>query len=116
MAIIQFKRGKEEALERVNPLLAAGEPIFVTDRNRFKIGDGEHNYKDLPFAGENSVVNKQTRFDFPSIGRENVIYKAESEKKIYQWNPTALKYELLGSEQGTLDIELINGGNANGAT
>lgn len=116
MAVIQFKRGTEEALIRNNPLLAAGEPIFVSDKNRFKIGDGVNYYVDLPFAGENSIVNASSYLEFPSIGRENVIYKAELEKKIYQWNTTELKYELLSDNQSTLDIEVIHGGNANGAT
>ena len=35
-----------------------------------------------------SVVNKPTRYDFPSVGDANVIYKAESERKLYQWNDT----------------------------
>ena len=42
-------------------------------------------------------------------------YKAEDEKLVYQWNSTELKYELLATSGGEiLDINLINGGNANG--
>lgn len=116
MAVIQFKRGTAEAMARVNPLLAAGEPGYVIDENRFKIGDGIRHWIDLPYMGENSVVNAATHFDFPSIGSVNTIYKAENEKKIYQWNNSELKYELLSEEQTTLDVSLINGGNANGST
>lgn len=115
MAVIQLKRGTAEALARVNPLLAAGEPCFVTDENRLKIGDGENYYNDLPYMGEASVVNAQTRLGFPSIGRVNTIYKAEAEKCIYQWNPTTSMYELLGSTEISGDltaIEIIHGGNA----
>jgi hypothetical protein len=66
---------------------------------------------------ESSVVNASTHYDFPSIGNVNTIYKAESEKKIYQWNATELKYEVLGgTDSDALDITLINGGNANGNT
>lgn len=62
---------------------------------------------------EKSVVNADTHFEFPSIGSVNTIYKAQAEKKIYQWNPTELKYELLGEmETPALDVNLINGGNA----
>lgn len=39
-------------------------------------------------TAEKEVVNKATRYDFPSVGNVDVIYKAESERKLYQWNPT----------------------------
>ena len=66
----------------------------------------------------NSVVNAETRYDFPSVGSPNVIYKAETERKIYQWNSDELKYELLSSGEttGELNIKVIYGGDASGAT
>ena len=116
MATILFKRGTAARYQEVNPVLQAGEPGFVTDENRFKIGDGVTPWNELPYIGESNVITASTHYDFPSVGRVNVIYKAESEKMIYQWNPTALKYEALNnaSSGGALDIDLINGGNANG--
>ena len=116
MATIQFKRGKAEALARVNPILAVGEPCWTIDENKIKVGDGVTAWVDLPYMGEENVFNAQTHYDFPSIGKEDVIYKAESEKMIYQWNPTALKYEALNSieSETPVDIQLIHGGNANG--
>lgn len=62
------------------------------------------------------VYNAETHYDFPSVGNEDMIYKAHSEKLIYQWNEAALKYEVLGTtvELEVDDIELINGGNAYG--
>lgn len=116
MAIIQLKRGTSEALARVNPVLAAGEPSFVIDENRMKIGDGVTAWNDLPYIGEDNVVNADTHYDFPSIGRDNVVYKAESERLLYQWNTVELKYEVVGEAEisGDLaDIRVINGGNAN---
>ena len=115
MATIQLKRGKAEALARVNPVLAVGEPCFVTDENRLKIGDGVTAWKDLPYFGEDNVINMQTHYDFPSVGKDNVIYKAESEKRLYQWNTTELKHEIIGEVEfsGDLsDVEVINGGSA----
>jgi hypothetical protein len=115
MATIQFKRGTASRWAELNPVLEAGQPGFVTDENRLKIGDGATAWSDLPYIGESSVVNAQTHYDFPSIGRANVIYKAEAEKSIYQWNVTAMRYELLGSTEigGDLsNIEIIHGGNA----
>ena len=115
MAGIQFKRGTAARWSELNLVLEAGQPGFVTDENRLKIGDGITAWKDLPYVGEANVVNSQTHYDFPSIGRENVIYKAETEKNIYQWNTTSLKYELIGSTEISGDlsnIEIIHGGNA----
>jgi hypothetical protein len=44
-----------------------------------------------------------------------MIYKAESERKIYQWNPVELRYEVLSEIEITVqDLEVIHGGNANG--
>ena len=115
MATIQFKRGTAARWAELNLTLEAGQPGFVTDENRLKIGDGVTAWNDLPYIGEASVVNAQTHYDFPSTGRVNVIYKAEAEKSIYQWNPTGLMYELIGSTEisGDLsDVEIIHGGNA----
>lgn len=111
----QLKRDTAANWLKHNPILGEGEPSFVIDENRLKIGDGVTAWKDLAYVGENSVVNAQTHYDFPSIGRENVIYKAESEKKIYQWNATELKYEEVSVCEGSSDvsdIKLINGGGA----
>lgn len=65
------------------------------------------------------VVNAATHYDFPSYGNVNAIYKAESERKLYQWNESELRYELLNASSSSgegdlLDIELIYGGDANG--
>lgn len=115
MAVIQLKRGTAARWEELNLILEAGQPGFVTDENRLKIGDGTTAWNDLPYIGESSVVNAQTQYEFPSIGRPNVIYKAEIEKCIYQWNSTELKYELVGSTEISGDlsnIDIIHGGNA----
>lgn len=110
----QFRRGTEEEWAQVNSVLRQGEPGFVTDKNKLKIGDGTTTWNNLEYQnGEEYVVNKETHYDFPSVGKENVIYKASAEKKIYQWNPTSLVYEPLDTG-GVSEIEIINGGNANG--
>lgn len=114
MAEIRFKRGTSDRWREINMILSAGEPGFVTDEYRLKIGDGVTAWNDLPYVGEDNVFNANTHFDFPSVGRVNMIYKAESEKLIYQWNSTELKYEPLNASVETIDINLINGGNANG--
>lgn len=117
MAGIQFKRGTASRWAELNLVLEAGQPGFATDENRLKIGDGVTAWNDLPYVGESSVVNASTHYDFPSIGRENVIYKAESEKLLYQWNNTDLKYEVVGEAEISGDlanIKIIHGGDADG--
>ena len=60
------------------------------------------------------VVNVQTRYEFPSVGQSNVIYKAESESRIYQWNSAKLMYEPIVTEgEGVIqDGTIIPGGGA----
>lgn len=117
----KLRRGNKAVWEKNNPVLACGEPGFVIDENALKIGDGETAWIDLPYIGEQGggggVFNANTHYDFPSIGSVEMIYKAEDEKKIYQWNEEALKYEVLSEVEVTMqDLELIHGGNANGTT
>lgn len=72
-----------------------------------------------------SVYNAKTHEEFPSVGDPNVIYKAESERLLYQWNTTELKYEVLlcgrtsedaedSEDTGDIDenTQLIDGGDA----
>nr|DAP41134.1 MAG TPA: hypothetical protein [Caudoviricetes sp.] len=58
------------------------------------------------------MVNAKTHLDFPSIGNPNVIYKAEEERKLYQWDEGTLTYVAL--DEGVADVEIIHGGNASG--
>ena len=56
---LQLKRGTREALEKIlvgdkKPL--AGEPIYESDTNRIKIGDGINEYKNLPYLDGNNLV------------------------------------------------------------
>lgn len=101
----QLHRGYESAWEKNNPILASGEPGFVIDKNYIKIGDGIKTWKELDRisgdggnggnGGKDEVYNAPTYYDFPLVGSEEVIYKAEQERKIYQWNKEALRYDVL---------------------
>ena len=93
-ATIQLRRGNYEVWKRNNPILSRGEPGFVIDRNRLKIGDGVTPWNELDWFGED-IVNAATIDDFPETGKSNVIYKAEEEACLYQWNSAEGKYELL---------------------
>lgn len=117
----QLRRGTAANWNKNNPILADGEPGYVLDENILKIGDGITPWKDLKVIGgsdgKGGIFNAKSHYEFPTIGSSNTIYKAEDEKKIYQWNSTSLKYEVLSEVEITIqDLEIIHGGNANGTT
>ena len=109
----KLKRGTAARWAEVNPILAQGEPGFVYDANRLKIGDGITPWNDLPYIdGKREVGNYDYVEDFPAIGDEGIIYKAEKEQSLYQFNAETSKYEKLSDGTGIDDIQIINGGNA----
>ena len=111
-----LRRGTAEVWNKNNPILKKGEPAFVIDENRLKVGDGVRAWKELPYIGESQVIDAATHLDFPSVGNSNVIYKASEEKRLYQWNSNSKTYEVLSSGEVTIDIKLIHGGDASGTT
>ena len=54
--ILQLKRGTADRWATVNPILAVGEPGFVYDDNKLKIGDGVTPWNELPYI-EGSTGN-----------------------------------------------------------
>lgn len=114
----QFKRGYSEAWERLNPILAEGEPGWAIDTKMLKIGDGITPWKDLPSIGDegynpnSGIINAPTRADFPPIGNVNNIYKAQNERQLYQWNSEAAQYELLIGSNLEEEILILYGGSA----
>lgn len=112
--LIQFKRASLSTWEELDYVLDVGEPGFVKDTNQLKIGDGATPWSQLPYIGDQSIFNALTPSGFPSIGKDNVIYKAEQNKTLYQWNSQTLSYELIGEDKDELNITLINGGDADG--
>jgi hypothetical protein len=62
----------------------------------------------------NSVNSKADYYGFPSIGKQNVIYKAEDTKKLYQWKPDnnggGHYEELVSTSSEMTNITRINGG------
>ena len=97
----KLKRGTAERWIEVNPILAQGEPGFVIDENRLKIGDGITPWINLPYVGESNIFSGQTKNDFPKEGNSWTIYKSEKEKTIYQWNTELKIYEELNSTKLT---------------
>lgn len=99
----KLKRGTAARWAEVNPILAQGEPGFILDENRLKIGDGITTWSDLPYIGESNVFSASTIDEFPTIGANWVIYKAEKEKKLYQWNSDEFVYEELSFDAPIID-------------
>lgn len=110
---IKLKRGTAARWAEVNPILAAGEPGYVYDENRLKIGNGVSPWNDLPyFDGAREVFNFNYVEDFPAIGDTNMIYKAEKEQSLYQFNTDTNQYEKISDGKGIDNINIINGGKA----
>lgn len=111
-----LKRGDAARWEELNLVLERGEPGFVVDEGRLKVGDGVTAWNDLPYIGESNIFNVKNHYAFPNVGRPNVLYKAEDEGLLYQWNTTTMTYDVLNKsgESEVLDIKVIYGGDAAG--
>ena len=72
--ILQLKRGTAERWYTVNPILAIGEPGFVYDANKLKIGDGVTPWNELPYIeGSTSAATSLTPVDGSLIIKDNTI-------------------------------------------
>ena len=94
----QLKRGKAETWAGLNLVLAEGEPGYETDTGKLKIANGLAAWLDLPYVGEGEVISAPSKNDFPLFGLVSALYKAEDEKKLYQWNSELAEYEPLSEE------------------
>jgi hypothetical protein len=72
--ILQLKRGTAERWYTVNPILAIGEPGFVYDANKLKIGDGVTPWNELPYIeGSTGEITNLTPVDGSLIIKDNTI-------------------------------------------
>ena len=69
--MLQLKRGTADRWATVNPILAIGEPGFVYDSNKLKIGDGVSAWNELPYI-EGPAVNL-TPVDGSLVIKDNTI-------------------------------------------
>ena len=99
----QLKRGLAATWAGLNLVLAEGEPGYETDTGKLKIGNGLTAWLDLPYVGEGEVVSAPSKNDFPLFGITSALYKAEDEKKLYQWNSETAQYESLAEEILSVD-------------
>ena len=52
-------------------------------------------------------IEFNNRYEFPSIGKENMIYVAKDENKTYRFDEESLTYYCIGSDYN--EIEVIQG-------
>lgn len=57
-----FKRGKAASWIEKNILLGPGEPGFEIDTGRLKVGDGIHQWNNLPYLAENEIKNEINKY------------------------------------------------------
>ena len=81
MATLQLKRGTAVRWSELNPILAAGEPAFVTDKNIFKIGDGVTPFNELEPIGNTdlSVIALRRDNDYNYKKIENTFIPVNGE-------------------------------------
>lgn len=79
----------------------------------YSVSGGINNSQDISGnvdKAENIYVKEiefNNRYEFPSIGKENMIYVAKDEHKMYIFNTATLAYEVVGSNYN--EIEIIQG-------
>lgn len=67
--IFKFKRGNAATWKAKNPILEDGEPGFVLDQNKLKIGDGITAWNDLPFIAGGSDIPIPIVIEDPENGQ-----------------------------------------------
>ena len=92
---IQFKRGKKATLEKElvgDNKLKNGEPAYETDRlnahdiAKLKIGDGVHDYKDLPYVSVSIEVLNAIKSDLEHtahVAQDNIAAAAAHAESAY---------------------------------
>lgn len=97
--IFKLKRGTSERWSAINPILENGEPGFVFDQNKLKIGDGITPWNSLPYIeGYSGIETVQIKEELPLEGNDTILYRVTSEKALYQYNSTTKEYEKLCSQ------------------
>ena len=110
---ITLRKGTAARWSSLNPILKNGEPGFVYDNNKIKIGDGVTPWNSLPYInGATGIEVFNTYNDLPDVGNSSIIYRVIDDKILYQYNSDTNEYEPLSSGENIDNIDIINGGNA----
>ena len=95
--IFQFRRGPSKKWNEINPILREGEPGLDTDTLILKIGDGITPWNQLKIQGENSIIIKPTKLDFPDTGKDNFLYITTVGNELYRWDNNLKDYVKLNN-------------------
>lgn len=76
---IQFLRGTQSAITASDRVLADGQPLYETDTNKLKVGDGSTKAKSLPYI---KVETDSTLSSTSTNPIQNNVVNAELEKKL----------------------------------
>ena len=112
----QLRRGNLIEWETKNPVLAVGEPSFVIDKFKLKIGDGSTAWNDLPYIADSDINNYITIDDIvngtvlPPIASEKVrgTVLSSAAKNEISVDPTDGSMEVNSLSIDRLDTEGIN--------
>lgn len=112
----QLRRGNLVDWEAKNPILAVGEPSFVIDQFKLKIGDGSTAWKDLPYVADSDIGNYVTIDDvvngivLPPIATEGTrgTVLSSAAKNEISVDPTDGSMEVNSLSIDKLDTEGIN--------
>ena len=72
----RLKRGTEARWAELNPILDPGEPGFVYDKNRLKIGDGVTPWLELDYIGETELEQyEELKQEIAQLQKETNVNK-----------------------------------------
>lgn len=112
----QLRRGNLAEWEAKNPVLLIGEPGFVLDKFKLKIGNGVDAWNDLPYISDSEISNYVTVDDIingtvlPPIASEKVrgTVLSSAAKNEISVDPTDGSMEVNSLSIDRLDTEGIN--------
>lgn len=112
----QLRRGNLTEWEAKNPILALGEPGFVVDQFKLKIGDGATAWNNLPYIADSDISSYVTIDDIvngvvlPPIATEAVrgTVLSSAAKNEISVDPTDGSMEVNSLSIDRLDTEGIN--------
>ena len=106
---ILLRRGTLAAFTENNPLLYYGEPSFVVDVNKIKVGDGVRYWNDLPYLYNDGSINFYSYYsDLPDVGEEGNAYYVKETNELYTWNSDSAKFVAMFEEQFQTILQELN--------
>lgn len=75
---VQLRRDSLERWESLNPMLLEGEIGLVLDTKSFKIGDGIHNWNDLDYSSNPTILQELGDSESAIISQKVITQKLTS--------------------------------------